>query len=528
MKILVASEFTGLGSTGYSNYYKEICTALHGAGHEIVELASYGDNNDPSHLRYKAQCPWKVILNIPKKDHSDCKIYDERERTHGDAKFGAWAFDIIVAQEQPDAVLAIRDHWYDKFIIDSPAAPYYISVLCTTVDCQDQKGDWIDTFGRADVLTTYNEWSQNWLKTQYSCHNLVEYISPSAADEYKILDRAVCRKKLGIPLELKLVGTVMRNQGRKRFPELFEALSKCADTYLYAHTAYPDKGWDLPTLLLRSGIQDRVYFTYMCQDCPHYKAHKFSTRNPVCDKCGGIMATTSARKGLSNSAMANIYGCMDLYVQPANSEGFGVPLVEAAKCGLRCIATDYSAMSDVVRKIGGDPMQPLFLDTELETSCKRAVVDVKLLAKLINDPATYEYKREDIAAIYHSNYSWDKTGKKWVDLINKLKPKNKWGAAPQLKSPLSYGEVMGLNSNNDDFLLACVLYVACEPKLLGSYYHMQMLDNLNAGFLMSSENDGVIVPVDRKFVYNYYRGIRENINKWENQKNQINQKFQKN
>lgn len=524
-KVLVVSEFTGLGSTGYSNYYKEICSALHAAGNEVVELASYGDNNDPSHLRYKVTCPWKVILNVPKKGQPDYNIYEEREKNHGDAKFCAWAFDVIVAQEQPDIVLAIRDHWYDKFIIDSPAAPYYVSVLSPTVDCEAQKGDWLDTFGRADIITTYNEWSQNWLKTQYSCRNLVEYISPSAAEEYGILDKDTCRKKLGIPTDIKLVGTVMRNQSRKMFPELFQAIAKCPDVYLHCHTAYPDKGWDIPTLLLRNKIQDRVYFTYMCQSCPHFKASKFCTRNPVCDKCNGIMSTTSARKGLSNNDMATIYGAMDLYLQPANSEGFGVPLVEAAKCGLKCVATDYSAMNDVVRKIGGIPMKPLHLGTEMPTSCMRAVIDVDLLVKIINDPNSYNYKRKDIRAIYDSNYSWDKTGKKWVDLIDGISPKNNWQTPPQLRQPLSYEQAMGLKGNNEEFLLTCILYVACDPKLLGSYQHTHMLDNLNAGFFMSDQDDGAIIPIDRKFVYNVYRSMRENTNRWESQKSEIRKIF---
>jgi hypothetical protein len=164
----------------------------------------------------------------------------------------------------------------------------------------------------------------------------------------------------------------------------------------------------------------------------------------------------------------------------------------------------------------------------MATTCKRATIDIELLANIINDPKSYEYKRKDIRAIYDSNYSWDKTGKKWVDLIATLSPKNTWGKPPQLKQPLSYDQVMGLKGNNEDFLLACILYVACDPKLLGSYQHTYMLDNLNAGFLMSGQDDGIIVPVDRKFVYNTYRSIRENINKWESQKNEIRQKFLKN
>ena len=38
----------------------------------------------------------------------------------------------------------------------------------------------------------------------------------------------------------------------------------------------------------------------------------------------------------------------DLYVQYANSEGFGLPQVEAAGCGIPVASVDYSAMSSVV------------------------------------------------------------------------------------------------------------------------------------------------------------------------------------
>ena len=57
---------------------------------------------------------------------------------------------------------------------------------------------------------------------------------------------------MGINPEWKVIGTVMRNQRRKLFPELFEAFGKYLkktqdkNTYLYCHTSYPDNGWDLP------------------------------------------------------------------------------------------------------------------------------------------------------------------------------------------------------------------------------------------------------------------------------------------
>jgi hypothetical protein len=215
------------------------------------------------------------------------ELYNHRERTTGDAKFGSWAFDDLCSQIHPDIVLAVRDHWYDKFIIDSPAANYYVSVLQPTCDARPQKADWIDTFGRADVISNYTEWAEKWFKTQYSAHNLVGFISPSADDAYKPLLKSQCRSALGIPQSIRLVGTVMRNQRRKKFAHLFEAISHCPDTYLYAHTAYPDRGWDIPTLLLQHNIAHKTYMTFMCMECRYHQAYLFSTRCPKCPKCGG-------------------------------------------------------------------------------------------------------------------------------------------------------------------------------------------------------------------------------------------------
>lgn len=524
MKILLVSEFTGLGSTGYSVYYKEIAKSLHEAGHEIIELASYGDNNLASHVRYQRTCPWKVILNQPRRDSAnDIEAYRARESATGDAKFGSWAFDIIVAQEQPDIVLAVRDHWYDKFIIDSPAAEYYVSVLSPTVDAMPQKSDWIDTFGRVDYITAYNEWSENWLKKQYRSHNVVKFVSPSADSAYKPMSKSSCRKELGIPTNIKLVGTVMRNQRRKKFAHLFEAVEKCPDVYLYCHTAYPDRGWDIPTLLLQTNIAHKTFLTYMCGKCGHYEAKLYSTRSPICERCKEKMETPSSRKGLTNNQLAKVYNSMDLYIQLHNSEGLGIPVLEAAKCGVKVLTVDYSAQEDVGRRIGAEMMKPHSLDTEIETGCKRAIPDVDLLVNLLNSEDTYKYNPNAIISEYNKNYSWEMTGKKWVDIINSIKPKNKWNTNPVVRQPIEFDQLNRLNLSNSDFLLACVLNVAHDAKLLGSYMHTELLDCLNSGFQIFP--DGNMIGVDRQSIYRRFRAIIDRKNSWEKERHRIREKF---
>lgn len=48
------------------------------------------------------------------------------------------------------------------------------------------------------------------------------------------------------------------------------------------------------------------------------------------------------------SEMQKIYGVMDVLLNPAFGEGFGVPQIEAQACGIPVIATDFTAMREVV------------------------------------------------------------------------------------------------------------------------------------------------------------------------------------
>ena len=54
-------------------------------------------------------------------------------------------------------------------------------------------------------------------------------------------------------------------------------------------------------------------------------------------------------RGLSDADLRTLYNAADLYVSPTQGEGFGLCLAEAQACGVPVVATDYSAVSEVVR-----------------------------------------------------------------------------------------------------------------------------------------------------------------------------------
>ena len=87
-----------------------------------------------------------------------------------------------------------------------------------------------------------------------------------------VADKNAHKLAMGIDPEYKVIGTVMRNQRRKLYPDLFEAFKIFLDKsenkkyYLYCHTSYPDLGWDIPELLHQYELASNVLFTYICPE----------------------------------------------------------------------------------------------------------------------------------------------------------------------------------------------------------------------------------------------------------------------
>ena len=64
----------------------------------------------------------------------------------------------------------------------------------------------------------------------------------------------------------------------------------------------------------------------------------------------GIRDVTKSLIGLTRDQIAEIYSNASLVLLPSDSEGFGLPLIEALACGVRVVASDIP----VLREVGGD------------------------------------------------------------------------------------------------------------------------------------------------------------------------------
>lgn len=481
-RILVCSEFHKL-STGYSTYYHELLKKLH-KHFTVAEYACFIKEGDP---RLK-DTPWKVYPVIPG-DNNPLQKYYNHGGTH---QFGSLLFDEVCIDFRPTHVIDIRDVFMFDHEYTSPARPYFKWLIMPTVDSYPQNEQWLSVINDADYVFTYQDWSKQLLER--SGVNVGCAAPPVASDVYYPYpedEKRALQGRFGFNGKTVL-GTVMRNQRRKLFPDLFKMLSILhkigrKDTVLYCHTTYPDLGWDIPKYLNEHGVSNSVYFTYTCP-CGHIFPSLFNDALTVCPKCRKPTASfPSSSDGIPNEAMNVIYNSFDLYIQYSNSEGFGMPQVEAAACGVPVASIDFSAMSDIVRKLGGIPLEYLTLYDELETGCKRAVPNNELSASTISNLKLHPKMRFESRMNFEKYYgSWDVTTDKWVEAILQTPQNDKvWLSPPKYHTP---NKNIPKNLSNVDYARFLILEVLGDSKYVNSYMEARLIRDLNHGYTATGMN----------------------------------------
>ena len=532
-KILFVSEAPWF-STGYSVYSNQVLKRLSQESNlDVAQLAVYAEKGDPQINNF----PWKIYWNKPPKTDPN---YD-RYKNNPSAQFGDFMLNEVLLDFMPDIVMDIRDWWMTEAQQRSPFRDFYHWAIMPTVDAAPQNDQWISTYESADSVFAYSEFGRDVLKSQCDNINFIDVASPAASEVFfPVENKELHKSKYGISADSIIIGTVMRNQKRKLYPDLFKSFRKFLDSttlnnvFLYCHTYYPYIGWDIPKLLDEYSLSNRVLFTYKCKKCGKITTDFFQDALQFCKGCGSF---SSNLVGISNSIneteLSNIYNTFDIYVQYANSEGFGMPQLEAAYCGLPVISIYYSAMQSVIDNIGGFRVDPVSYSTEYETGCKRAIPDndqfVQLLIELTKLPKEkVRLIGDNIMQKARKRYNWDDTTNKWLNMINSHEMADEnltWRSPSRIREPAKYIP-SNLKSITDkvNFLFSDVL---CKPEWIHSFFWRKVVkdctygyrcDNIDSDFYFNeshiqSQNTYKSFSIEEAF--KELTHYRMQINKWE-------------
>lgn len=511
-RVLVCGEASWL-STGFATYNKEILKRLHATGkYEIAEMGSYGRTGEPA-----AQAlPWKFYGVIPTNDHEH-RIYQSKPTN----QFGEYKFDAVVAEFQPDIIFDPRDPWMFSHIQNSRFRSYYKTVFMPTVDSAPQKKEWVEgIFAKTDSLLAYSRYGKRVLEDEGL--KIDGIASPGVdLDVFKPVERAKIRSEWGLSKNIFVIGTVMRNQKRKCFPDLFEAYAKLRKdnknvlevkkSVLLCHTSWPDVGWNIPELLRRTGIQRHVIFTYKCESCKRTFFSWFLPSDPKgngrCVFCGNMSAhMPNTHTGVSTEELAEIFSLMDIYIQPAICEGWALPIVEAKACGVPGLYSNYSAMEDHVENGGGLEIELRTKYTEPETMAIRTLPSIDDMARKMKKLLTDHRLRKKLSAeareVCEKMHNWDISAKVIEDVIDNMDIHDRtqtWDARPALRFQASFGAPPA-QASNEQFVVWCYKNIlGRDPDQKG---FNDWMNNLNKG-------------ASRESVYGYFRGEIESHNKFE-------------
>ena len=512
-KLLLVNDSSSL-NTGYSVYGKEILNRLLSTGSfELAEISCYSDAVDPT-------IPWKSYPSVPNfSSDEDYKNFSADPEN----SFGKMVFENTLIDFKPDTVISFRDPWMDTFISDSPLRNYFNWIYMPPIDGIGQSKEWITLYSSADAILTYSIWAKD-LLSNYSKINLLGTASPSADDCFvPIENKSDLKSEFGLPADSFVIGSVMRNQKRKLFPDLIFAFVKAlsllpinlaSKTYLYLHTAYPDLGWDIPRLLIESGVSNRIYFTYLCSNCNQQTASVWKGNCTYCHFCKQQSCFTSSTKnGISKESMVKVYNLFDCLVQYSICEGFGMPQVEAAYCGVPVVSVNYSAMKDMPETILATPVN-FFLTTETDTHREIANPDklhlAEILFELISTPDFIRNnKSKEIASLARENYNYNKSANTWISTIRSLNKATPWDS-PQ--KTLRYNDFDHSNMPDNEFIEVAFKNI--------TNIHPKQVDKMKSSFKKNLFNrfEKNKIETTRDKIILKLKAITESINHWEEER----------
>lgn len=530
-RVLLVTEFSQL-PTGYGVYSRELLARLQGFGYDVAELACYVSEGDPR----LAQSPWKVYPNRPADNSPD---YPRYQSSHSN-ELGEFTFNPVCLHFRPQYVLDLRDPWAFDYQSHSPFRKFFNWIISPTCDASPLSPDWMEIFGGADGVLTYSEFGRDAIMSQGRV-NFKGVASPGASHDFYQYEKSKkenIREKHGLSKDSYIIGSVMRNQPRKLFPDLFESFSTYlkqsgrTDVFLYCHTAFPDVGWNIPELLMNYGISNKVYFTYKCRNCSKVTVRLFNDTLTHCHECGQYGCNIAGvGNGLTTKELAEVYNLFDFFVQYAENEGYGMPILEAAQCGLPIACVNYSSMESFVNNIGAIPIKFLKLQKEASTGRDKAVPDnlalIDTLYDLLSLTKDELYKLgTEFAGRARAHYSWDKCAKVWIDAIESIpvKPdKETWLSQPVAVNPAPMIESPMTPTDQATFLITEVLR---KPEFMHKQLWRRLVKDLtyrttlpNAGHLYFNEDYSKDTLKHRPFsfadAYKQIYDLRQFYNIWE-------------
>jgi len=376
--------------TGLARVNRHLIRGLSDAGHEVM-LAAWG---------------WDQLA-YPLNDDSKW-IYKDKEtdREHvvfpvaKDAKQLLLHTYEILKNIEVDVLLTVGDYWnFAGFEMLKPKLDYgYKWVAYYTIEASPINEKYYDAFSYIDHIASPSMFGKSVVEESFGmdCHYIPYGIEHDVF--YKMDEDIVAkeRSKRGLDGKFRFIN-VSRNQHRKNIPAFLKALKIANESnpnivgYLHSNIfKISESQIHIENLVKRYGIEDIVEF-------PDKKL--------------------SINIGYEDSDLNLEYNCSNALVLCSVAEGFGLPLIEAQKCGLPVIGTRCSSIPELVGD-RGFLVDPVEYCTNMEH-----VVNIACPYKLGEEMLKMSYSNMDTSENieFAKGFSWKRMNEDIENLFKGIK-----------------------------------------------------------------------------------------------------------
>lgn len=326
------------------------------------------------------------------------KIYPAAAHNPND-RFGIGRIQQIVETEKPDYFYCLNDIWivnqiWERIHLLKGALGFkFIAYFPTDSErYPDQMLRYIKDWDFAITFTI--EQAQRLMDHNIKPKQLG--VIPHGLDQGKFfeIDKKQARAALGLPQDKFIVFNGNRNQPRKMIDQTIKAFAEFAknkdDVLLYLNMAEKDLGWSVKDLFETEMTRRNI--------------------DPTAKLC--LTPSINYMHAPPDEQLNLIYNAVDVGINTANGEGWGLVPFEHAMCRKPQIVPNHTSCKDIWKDKG------LLIDvaawiTDKDLGVERGIIDYKhaaeLLQTLYEDKGYYKRVADDCFEVTQNpSYRWDK------------------------------------------------------------------------------------------------------------------------
>jgi len=340
---------------------------------------------------------------------------------YGNDPFGSHRIATVIQQVKPDLVWVTNDIWIALQLWEK-AKPFKEQLgfkwfVYTPIDSYGLFMELAAPMMEWDGLATYTEFGKKEIER-------IGYTKPihvighgTDFDKFFPMDKAECRRNLGVPEDAFIVFNGNRNQPRKRIDLTIKAFIKFAkdkpDARIWLNMGSKDLGWDLIPLFKRVARDEDYDITgKMILTSPHFSV----------DNC------------LTIEQLNQVYNAVDVGLNTCIGEGWGLVNSEHGSVGVAQVVPDHTSLAEIFD--GLPRIQCNAAETDRNYGLERLLPDPESAAEIL----TYYYENRDVLE-KHGQWCFNRLHEEpftWPYIQNQLKEVvnttlNQKSAAPEFK-----------------------------------------------------------------------------------------------